>query len=83
MRREDLRAEERAILEDMLRQYVRQTNVCEETGLTEDEAVEAQFGLLEVGLIEILAAEDGSFAIVPTERGASAVARERAVRGRR
>ena len=71
--RTELSEEERAFIENLLRQFVRQTGTCEETGLTEDEAVEAQLGLLEQGLIEILAApsdEDGSFAftIAPTEK---------------
>ena len=82
MRREDLGPEERAFLEDLLRQFVRQTNVCEKTGLTEDEAIEAQIDLLEAGLIEILAAppdDDGSFAfrVVPTAKAPTALRRGR------
>jgi hypothetical protein len=71
--REELDPEQRKVLEDLLRQYVRGTEACEATGLSEDDLVEAQWDLLEAGLIEIIVVEDedgepAGLTILPTEK---------------
>jgi len=76
-KREDPDADELAVLKAMLLEYIRQSKMCEELGMAEDDVMANTMLDLELGLIEIIRGpedEDGNFefAIVPTEKGLAA-----------